>query len=101
MSVRYPPMKFSELERDVLRWIVRTSDDEALVQQLMDAKPRRREFTGHGSFTDLRVPPHLPKARQGVYHEGFPLVKSDELPCKAGCVLFCRDGLASMLEFYM
>ena len=48
-------MKFTERERDVLRWIVRTWDDEALVQQLMDAKPCGRKFIGVGSFT-LCVP---------------------------------------------
>src|SRR5262245_30384039 len=92
-------MKFTELERDVIRWIVRTSDDDALVRQLLDAKPRRREFTGVGSFTDLRVPPASPKARQRVYHEGLPIVRSDELQNPVSCVLFCEDGLVQTLEF--
>jgi hypothetical protein len=93
-------MEFTPLEWDVLRWIIDRSDDEALVGQLLDAKPRSRKYTGHGSFTDLRVPANSPKARLRVYSDGLPKVKSPELEHGAGCVLFCVDGKASTLEFY-
>jgi len=98
MSSRFA-MKFTELERDVLRWIVQNSDDEALVQQLLNAKPRSRKFTGCGSFTDLRVPPRSPKTRKRVYHEELPVIKSPELESIVGSVLFCEAGVAATLEF--
>jgi hypothetical protein len=94
-------MKFTPLERDVIGWIVRHCDDEALVQQLMSAKPRKREFTGVGSFTGLLVPAGMPEARQRVYYDReLPLVVSPDLEHGAGTVLFCKDGVADVLEFY-
>src|SRR5262245_27728742 len=94
-------MKFTPLERDVISWIVRHADDEVLVQQLMAAKPRKREFTGVGCFTDLEIAAELPKTSRRVYHDrALPLIVSPQLKHGAGTVLFCKDGVADFLEFF-
>jgi hypothetical protein len=47
------------------------------------------------------VPPDSPKARQRVYHDGLALVTNAELDSEVVCVLFCENGLAATLEFFM
>lgn len=92
-------MELTLLELDVLTWIARNSGDPALKAQLSVVEVVEREYTGVGSFTELRVLKTLPRVNYRVCPV-HPLIDSRELQHGGGSVLFFEDGLACTLELY-
>jgi hypothetical protein len=90
-------MEFTPLERAVLSWIADHADDPAVAKQLAVAHPIKRDFTGVGSFTSLKVPSDLPRVR---VRPADPLIESPQLGEGGGSVLLFVDGFAQTLELY-
>ena len=105
--------QFNDLEKAVLEWYVATYQDDNLTAQIKSAKPVKRDWTGHGFFTDLEVSNDLKPIDFSTLKM---LGKSDELrtrsidgPCfkpsddielGGGSVLFVMDGHIDCLEFF-
>jgi len=56
-------MEYTQPERAVLEWMAEHASVPNLRDQINSAIPIKREYTGKGSFTDLRVPPETRKIR--------------------------------------
>lgn len=94
-------MELSALERDVLGWIAARSNDPALKSQLQAVNVVSREFTGCGSFTDLRpADASLRTSYREVSGTQCPQIESPDLEYGGGAVVFFEDGIAAKLELY-
>jgi hypothetical protein len=93
-------MDFTGLERDVLDWIARELADPIVSRQVKAAIPIEREYTGVGSFTELRVQDErAPRTTLGISPVD-PNIVSPELSHGGGCVLFFENGLLATLELF-
>jgi hypothetical protein len=96
---RLSVLELTPLERGVLDWIARNSNDDRVREQLQHVKATSREFTGVGSFTDLCVPADAPCVDFRVSPVD-PYIESPQLQHGGGSVLFFEDGHAATLELY-
>ena len=94
----------NEIEKRALEMLLAGENEalDVLRKQLKAAKVASRELTGVGFFTNLAVPPELPRLRNrqrltmsDVYAE------ITGLPHDAGFVLFINDGAIECLECFI
>jgi hypothetical protein len=97
----------TELERDVLDWILRGDEPSVgvLRQQLTAASVSGREFTGVGFYVDFVVPDDAPRLDEPVgtkpdFAFGNVGAIFEDANVEVGFVLFIRGGRMHMLEGY-
>ena len=73
----------------------------SLREQYRRAKIGAVELSGAGFFLDFEVPPDAPRAHPANFTGGSALIELAGAPHGAGCALFVRDGVLSMLEGFV
>ena len=97
-------MEFTKIELAVLDWIATHSTSPELQDQLCNAQPIERQFTGKGSYTMLKVlgvHGRLPKFTPPDYPNGpvhGPEIRSPEIEIGACSLLWLEDGYVDCLE---
>lgn len=97
----------TQLERDVLDWILRGDDPvrAALRQQLTAVSVSDRHFTGVGFYVRFVVPDSVPRLDESLGTKPRFTVTGvgavfEDANVEVGFVLFVRDGRLHMLEGY-
>ena len=71
-----------------------------LRRQLEQCTVAKREFTGHGFFTELTVPENIPRTTRLDIKFGDVIGEVPGLANGAGFLLYVKDGILDMLEGY-
>ena len=95
---------FNNLETQIFEWFKNKYPDSILAQQLDSAKLCNREWTKVGFWVEFEVDKNLPKLDMKVYGGGFPIdgpeIKSKDVDCDGGSLLWGKDGYINCLEMY-
>jgi len=97
-------MEFTDFEISVLTALAQTgSENGPIIEQLKDAKVKRRDYTGVGLFTEIipdKNSPRLHKKRKLIEEIPKLFLEHPDLQGGAGAMLWINDGLISTLECY-
>ena len=96
-------MEFSDLEKEVLNWVAKSSGDENLIEQIGHAQVKEREQSDDGIFIELTYPKEF-KAKSLTTEVKNPIqgpgIKSTNLKHQGSSLVFVADGYASVLEIF-
>jgi hypothetical protein len=93
---------YTPFERELLFYVLdaATRDADILREQIALSRAVRREFTGHGSFTEIEVSRAAPSAI-GAAEQCFVGIWRPGFEAPAGCIIFVdAEGYVDLLEVY-
>ena len=91
--------ELNQIEKDILRWVIDHTNDNALINQLLAAKIKERNWTQAGFDILLNVDKNLKKVDIEFPISG-PQIVSSEIEHDGGSNIWGRGGYITALELY-
>ena len=96
-------MKFTKLEKDILQWIHENEEDPVIQNQILAAKPAKREFTAVGMWLHVELEGTLKAVEDSegdVSPIPGPVIESPELEQGAESVIYITNGFFDTMEIF-
>ena len=93
-------IEYTKLEKAVLDWMCEHVAVTNLKAQIKAAVPTKREYTGHGFFITLSVPPETPELQCRSPIDG-PVIQAKGIDAGGAVIIFLdNSGHLATLEMY-